>query len=316
MKSTLVKIGVMLISILCMGLSQEVLARETPVAMLTQVKGTIEYSHDGSTWKKVRRNKFLFDGNLVRSGADGTAKLMISATNMGRDMGNNTQIKITNMGGELISGQLSESTPVGGDLVASLSNRFSKAQKYTTVRRAISKKQDLKLATAREVTLSEAYPELVWEGMGEGISYRLNIDKESHIIQASSEPIIRFKVPTLAAGDHDYSVELLSGNDTLFTPKKGGKIRWLSAEDMAAVESGLKTVQNSAPGDDFMVASYLEDQGLLVAAMDMYRKYFAENADDVDTYPMLIKSYYDLKLNELKKAEAAKYNKMLDAGEG
>ena len=51
---------------------------------------------------------------------------------------------------------------------------------------------------------------------------------------------------------------------------------------------------------------------MYVAAMDAYRDYFSENPDDNDMRPLLIQSYNDLKLTNLKQSEARLYNAVLE----
>ncbi|MBF0193174.1 MAG: hypothetical protein HQL71_01400 [Magnetococcales bacterium] len=313
MKSYILKFSVMLISILCIGIGSEAFAKAPPVAMLIQVKGKIEYSKNGTKWKKVRRNKFLFEGYFVRTADDGSAQLINQITNMSRTVGPNTEFKIAKHGGELISGHLSKPTQAAGGLSASLNKRFAKAQRYTTVRRSINKKKKMKLSAIKEITLSAAHPDLVWQGMGSDISYNVHIDGVTHKVAPVSTNMVRFTVPTLTGGKHKYSVDLVKDGKVIYKSKKSYKINWLSGTALAKFHDGLAEVKSSAPGDDFLIANYLEEQGMNVAAMDMYRQYFAANADDIDMYPMLIKAYHDLKLKDLKKAEAVKYNMMLDS---
>lgn len=313
MKSTLMKISVMLVAIMWLGVGSEALAKSPPVSMLTQVKGKIDYSKNGTKWKKVRRNKFLFEGYTVRTGGDGSAKLVNQTTNMSRDVGPNTEFKISAKGGELISGSLSKPSKASGSLSASLNKRFAKAQRYTTVRRSINKKKKMKLNTIKNVTLSATHPDLVWQAMGSDISYRVSIDGTSHTVPAVSGKMVRFTVPALSDGKHEYKVDLMKDGKAIYEQKKNSKLIWLGGSSLSTFNQGLKAVKAAAPGDDFLIANYMEEQVMAVAAMDMYRKYFTENADDIDMYPMLIKAYHDLKLKDLKKEEAVKYNLMLDA---
>jgi hypothetical protein len=312
MKSTFLKIGVILVSILCLGVGSEAFAKSPPISMLIQVKGKIEYSKNGTKWKKVRRNKFLFEGYYVKTGSDGSAQLINQTTNMSRDVGPNTEFKIAKHGGELISGHLSKPNKAAGGLSASLNKRFAKAQRYTTVRRSVEKKKKMKLNLIKQITLSDAHPDLVWQGMGSDISYRVNIDGTPHMVAPVNGNIVRFTVSGLSAGAHKYSVDLIKAGKTVYKAKKSYKLNWLGGKSLSKFNEGLHLVKSSAPGDDFLVANYLEEQGMTVAAMDMYRQYFTENADDIDMYPMLIKSYHDLKLASMKKMEAVKYNQMLD----
>ena len=176
MKLRLVQLGVVLLSFLWLGLGGEALAKSPPVAMLTQVKGDVQYSKNGKKWKKVRRNKYLFSGYQIKTGADGSGKLVNEGTQMARKVGSGSVIKITDTGAEMVSGSLSEPEAAGSSLSASLSKRFAKAQRYTTVRRSVNKHKKVKLSTVKSISLSSKYPELVWEDMGSGFSYRLIID--------------------------------------------------------------------------------------------------------------------------------------------
>jgi len=51
---------------------------------------------------------------------------------------------------------------------------------------------------------------------------------------------------------------------------------------------------------------------MYVAAMDAYREYFQQNPDDNDMRPLLIQSYQDLKLSNLRESEARLYNAALE----
>ncbi|KAF0109624.1 MAG: hypothetical protein FD149_2798 [Rhodospirillaceae bacterium] len=55
------------------------LAEGSPMIMLTQPQGSVEFSKDGNAWSPVTRNKFLFTGNHVRTEADGAARIVNQA---------------------------------------------------------------------------------------------------------------------------------------------------------------------------------------------------------------------------------------------
>ena len=66
-------------------------------------------------------------------------------------------------------------------------------------------------------------------------------------------------------------------------------------------------------GDDVILgANVLEQKGLIVAMMDIFRKHFAENPDDNGLRPLLIQAYQDLKLSNLREREARLYNAFLN----
>ena len=56
-------------SILLLGLMAPLAAMAAgPVAKLSQLEGTVEFSRDGEGWEVLSRNKYLFPGHEVRTG--------------------------------------------------------------------------------------------------------------------------------------------------------------------------------------------------------------------------------------------------------
>ncbi|MGN7613402.1 DUF7354 domain-containing protein [Magnetococcales bacterium HHB-1] len=303
----------LLMAFVMVSWSSQALAKAPPVAFLMQVKGGITYTKNNVKWKKIRRNKFLFAGVTVKTSANGSGQIVNQSKNTVQDLGPNSVVKITEQGIEKVSGTLSEPRPAEGDLFKGLKNRFTKSQRYTTIRRNVRKKEAVKLVTSRKITLASAYPELVWENQGKQYSYRLVIDGKTKIIPASAESVIRIPIKNLEPGVHKYRVEVLEGDRVVYKPRKDGEIRWLSRTEYNRYEAGIRAVRTASNGDDFLLAGYMEERGLLVPAMDLYRKYFEENPDDNDMRPMLIKAYNDLKLKKLRREEALRYNEILSS---
>lgn len=300
--------SLMLLSITLLGFQAISFAGSGPVAMLMQVEGTVEYSKDGTKWKKVRRNKLLKSGYQVRSGADGSANIVIQSNGSMRKLGKDSVAKITDTDAESVSGSLSEASSNGTSLLAGISNRASSAQRYTTVRRSVNKKKALKLKTIKKIAISSKYPDIVWENMGSEYSYHVILDGKSADVAASEDKMIRHKLEGLSEGAHTLKIEVVKDDKVVYTPKKDSSVQWLSAAEMEKIDTGLAEVNKTAPDNDFFVAYYLNEQGLTVAAMDAYRSYIADNKDDNEARPMLIEVYHQLKLKSLKKAEALVYN--------
>lgn len=311
MKTRWMKFGVLLVSFLWLGIVQDAYAGGPPVAMLTQTKGDVKVSKNGKKWKKVRRNKFLFAGYQIKTGPDGSGKLVNQTTNLTRGVGASSLVQITDGDAKAISGSLSEAKQDSGNLVSGLGQRFAKAQRYTTVRRSVEKKKKLKLATIRKIAISPAYPDMVWASTGKEYAYRIEIDGKSYDVAAVSGEMVRFTVPTLTDGKHKYQVLVLKGGETAYKPKKTGTITWLSKADDVKIAESLAQIEASSPGDSLSQAIFLDDKGLSVAAMDYFVKYFEANTDDIDMYPMLVKAYKDLKLEKMQKAGALKLQDML-----
>lgn len=289
-------------------------ASQGPVSMLMQVQGKVEVSRDGTKWKPVSRNKFLFEGEIVRTGPDGSGKLVDQAANTAQNLGAGSLIKVEAAGLKVESGSLSAPEPASGDLIAGLGNRFAEAQRYTTVRRSVNKGPgEIKPRVASNVTLSASYPELVWQGYGPAYSYVLTIDGTDYPIAATGDEAVRFRVPELAAGKHSFSVAVMEAGKKVAAADKAGTIIWLSAAEEKDFLSALDSVKAAAGNDDFAIANLMDSRGLTVAAMDHYRKHFDAYGDDNDMRPLLIRAYNDLRLTGLRHKEALVYNEQLAA---
>ena len=306
-------IGV-IVGILVALVGMEVSAKEPPVAKLVQIEGEVEYSRNGTRWSPVRRTKYLFAGYQVRTGEDGGGKLINQASVDSQALGANSLIEIAAEGATVIAGSLSEPKEEEVSLFQSLMNKFAKAQRYTTVRRSVNKGDeplcDSKVRTIRDVTVSQAHADLVWRNACPEFSYRLVINDSDPIevpAQSTSE-MIRYSVADAGVGEHTYHVEVLDKDGTIYIPRKQSKFTVMPAEEEEEVMNLLEQV-----GDDiFLETNILEEKGMYVAAMDAYREYFQQNPDDNDMRPLLIQSYQDLKLSNLRESEARLYNAALE----
>jgi len=303
----------LLVAFLMLGFSQLSIAKSPPVAKLVQVEGLVEYSRNGAKWRPVRRTKYLFAGYEIRTSEDGSGKVINQTDGTAQELGSNSRIKVLEDGVSLVSGNLTEPKSESGSIFQSLANKFAKAQRYTTVRRSVNTGDeqgcDNKVRTIRSLSLSPSHPDLVWRNACPEFSYRVIIDGEvTDIAGQSTSEMIRFPVPAPDAGEHSFRVEVLDIDGTVYIPRKDSTFTWLTADDDKEIVDALVVYKD----DVFEQANYLESKGLYVAAMDAYRGYFKENPDDNDMRPLLIKSYNDLKLTNLKQSEARLYNAALE----
>jgi hypothetical protein len=304
---------VVLLASVITGFSSTASGREPPVAKLVQVEGDVQYSRNGTTWRPVRRTKYLFSGYHIKTGEDGGGKLINQQTGLSRDLGSNTVLEVGDDGVEVVAGSLSKAKKESSSIFESLANKFAKAQRYTTVRRSISSSDDSvcdnKVRTISEVTLSPAHPDLVWRNACPEYSYRLVIEGVTYDIPAqSTSEMIRYKVSSLEPGEYAYHVEVLDKDGTVYIPRKESTFRWISGAQEEELLADLARF-----GDDvFLMTNLLESNQMYVAAMDAYRDYFKENPDDNDMRPLLIQSYQDLKLSNLRENEARLYNAALE----
>jgi len=312
MKLRNVGIAVLFASVL-LGFSHLAAGREPPVAKLVQVEGSVQYSRNGATWRPVRHTKYLFPGYQIKTGDDGGGKLINEGTGMSQELGANTLIKVEGDSIAVLEGSLSKPTKESTSIFQSLANKFAKAQRYTTVRRGLPDNQcNNKVPTIRKVALSPSYPDLVWRNACPEYSYRLVIEGKTHEIPAqSTSEMIRYTVTGLKPGEYSYHVEVLDKDGTIYIPKDDSTFVLLSAKD----ESRLLKQLDQFGDDVFLKTDLLESNDLHVAAMDAYREYFQANPDDNDMRPLLIRSYQELKLSNLRENEARLYNASLEEEE-
>lgn len=294
------------------GASEPAYAR-APIAKLVQVEGDVQYSRNGETWRPVRRTKYLFEGYQIKTGEDGSGKVIDEASGMSQELGANSLIKVGPENVSVVTGSLSAPKEESTSLFESLVNKFMRAQRYTTVRRGVNQSEerscDNKVRTIRKVTLSPSNPDLVWRNACPEYSYRLVIDGQSHNIPAqSTAEMIRYKVTGVKPGEHTYHVEVLDKDGTVYIPRENSSFTMLSADQEKELMAKMGKFQN----DPFLEANLLESNDMYVAAMDKYRSYFQDNPDDNDMRPLLIQTYQELKLRNLREKEARLYNANMD----
>lgn len=304
---------VMLVASLMMGFSTAVSAREAPVAKLVQVEGDVQYTRNGTTWRPVRRTKYLFAGYQIKTGGDGGGKLINQETGKSQELGSNTVVQVNDDDISVIEGSLSKPQEESLSIWESLANKFAKAQRYTTVRRSVTSGEDAscdnKVRTIREVTLSPSHPDLVWRNACPEFSYRLVVEGKAVDIPAhSTAEMIRYSVSDYKPGTYTYHVEVLDKDGTVYIPRNESSFTLLS-------ESEEREVLEQVAGFDddvFLKTNILESNDMYVAAMDAYRDYFQEYPDENEMRPLLIQSYQDLKLSNLRESEARLYNASLE----
>lgn len=283
-----------------------------PVARVTEVQGTIEFSRDGERWEPVTRTKYLFPDQYIRSGSNGSATVINQASGDVNELGAGTTIMVADGQIEVVSGRnFGVQQQASGGFWQALRNKFATTQRYTTVRRSVrSADEQPQVDTARNIAVGSEWPELVWSNAGPEYAYRLHIGEQIFdIAPSSTSEMIRFRVPELPAGEHTYAVDVVLDGETVYTPRRRSTLNWLDAEQTAVIKAELQAMRGDpVRNDPFIIADYLEEQDLLVPALDTYRDFFRSYPEENDMRPFLIKAYHDLRLLDLREKEAITYN--------
>lgn len=300
-------------SILLLGLLAPLAAMAAgPVAKLSQLEGTVEFSRDGEGWEVLSRNKYLFPGHEVRTGADGSAKLSSQASGEIRDLGASTHLRVVEAGIEVLAGSgLGASGDAAGGFWQGVENKFATSQRYTTVRRSVKKAEDLpKIDTARKLVLTAEHSEVVWSNAGPEFSYVLRVGTERFsVAPTSTAEMIRFALPEMAPGEYEYEMLILLDGEEVYAPRRPGKLTWLAGPEADWVHTEVQARKADPNQNDvFALAEVYEGAGLLVPVMDLYRDFFQTYPEENEMRPLLIKAYHDLKLMDLKEKEAITFN--------
>lgn len=280
--------------------------KRDPVAVLFQVKGNVEYSKDGKKWRKVRRNKFLFQGYQIRSLDDGSGKITVKTNGTSLVLKPNTTLEVTAVDLSVINGGLEESEK-SNQLVSGLIKKFSRSQSYTTVRRSANKKG---LSAVREVVLADNYPYMVWDNLDPAYNYKLQVGDQTYDVPAVNDEIVKVKIEPFT-GKKEFKITALKGDEVITEVsqyKSRGKmnphtVSWLEGREKDALIEITAGLEQEFGEDTFMLGTYYEKVDMWVAAMEHYRKYLQENPDDIEMTPYLFRVYKKLKLEGVYKRE-------------
>jgi hypothetical protein len=281
---------------------------QTPLFLLFRPEGSVQYSQDGHHWSAVTRNKFLYQEDQIQTGKESSCKLLSQKESTIQSMFENSRIIINKNSIVKKKGIISKTGSVT-HLLGDMNKKYFKALRCSVLRRSASTAPSFKLKTAKKITVSSQYPDLVWQHVGSEYSYRLYIDSHSFDITADKDAsTVRFTLPSLKSGYHKYFVAVMKNGAPLYEPPKKRKLYFMSEKEQAELLNQKKAIEEIDPENGFLLGNFLEDKGLIVAAMDYYRQFFERNPEENQMRPFLIKVYSDLRLSHLKKAEINRYN--------
>lgn len=308
---TLVKITALLTALLFIAGSVNA-GRRDPVAVLFQVKGKVEYSKDGKEWRKVRRNKFLFEGYKLRSGEDGTGRITVKQSGRNFDLKPNTKLEVSADDLVIQEGDL-EKASLTSRLISGLIKKFSRSQSYTTVRRSASKQE---LDAVRSVVVSNEHPFLVWDNICPECSYKLILGDETYEVPSTTDKVVRIHLNPFN-GTKAFKIAAIKDGtevDVLKQYRSRGEykdhtISWIDGERQQQLENDIAALAEEYGDESFMLGSFYEKEDMWVAAMDHYRNYLTENPDDYEMTPYLFRVYKKLKLDTVYKAELEEWQK-------
>jgi len=293
-----------LIPIICLFQSPTIARPNPPVALLVNGSGTLAFSKDGNEWTPINRNKFLFSGDYVKTGHDGTCKLLFHDSHYAKYIENNSQAIVKEGNLELLAGNATESNNKAFNLLDNLKRKFAVIHRYTTVQRSQSSTIN-NFFLPESLVISNKYPTLAWESMGDQYSYRLIFQGQSYAIPKSDKKIIRYNLTRFKPGNHNYTVCVMENGKEIF--RKSATMTCLSEQKASLIASQEKDIRQIS-NQGFLLGYFMDKEGLKVPALDHYLRYFEMGNYDSDVYPFLIKVYDDLGMKRIAKKERTAFN--------
>ncbi|KPA13066.1 conserved hypothetical protein, secreted [Candidatus Magnetomorum sp. HK-1] len=296
-----------LLSIACFFLlsMQPVMANPNPPAfLLIKAEGTVEYCKGQNKWKRIRRNKFLFDKYQVKTIQNSSCQLIDEKNQKSYIVQENSQIKISNNQIITIKGKIYEGQKPG-HFENYWEKKFTKVQEYTAALRTKMNK-NIKLIL-KDMVLSNEFPEIIWENQGSEYSYRLHINNKIYQVSGVEGSIVRYIPKRLPAGKYSYQVEVVDEFGDIISPsEKKSSLIWLSEKESQKIVNRIHEIDTNL-NNSFIIANFLEDKGLNVPAMDYYKRYFSNNPHENEMRPYLINIYRKLGLKTLRNDECKIY---------
>jgi len=282
----------------CFFITQVVAAQGFPVARVIPLAGIVEVQESDDDWRTINEAAILFVGDRVRTLADSRATIYLQDKPGATIIHEETDLQIADGKLMIVHGSVSESQDSDDGFFARLIENLIAARAYVIQTR--ESQCDPMVRTTRHITLSALHPELVWRNACSDYGYRVIIDDEVFSVpEGATTQTIRFRVKNVFPGEHPYRVQVLDGDQVVYSQATESTFTWI--DDDAANE--IASVLNQRNRDALELADYLERRGLLVPAMELYEEYFRLNAADNHLRPLLIKSYAELRLNNMQANE-------------
>jgi hypothetical protein len=294
---------IILITILCLIQTPTIARPNPPVAMLVNGSGTLTFSKDGDQWTPINRNKLLFNGDYVKTGHDGSCKLIFHDAQFAKYIENNSHAIVKDNDLELLAGNVSDSNAKTFNLFDNLKRKFAVIHRYTTVQRSTTPQTSFTLPEL--LVISNQYPTVAWENLSPEYHYRFIFQGTSNTIPKSDQEIIRYNLSNYKPGKHEYTLCVMDNDKELY--RKSASILCLSKKESEKIfqqEQRIRQISDQG----FLLGHYMDEQGLKVPALDYYQRFFENGSYDVNIYPFLIKVYDDLGMKRIAKQKIRVFN--------
>jgi len=283
-----------------------------PVGLLIKTQGDVQHSFRGKNQKKVYRNMFLFEGSTIKTGPGSSCRFIDQVNTKLVDVQENSEIQIIKTGVHVVSGKIKQG-PVNGGFLQGIRRKYRRVQRYSSIQRRAHKHVDIDFSTVKRIVISKKYPDIVWENIGKQYEYQLHINNQVYTVPApKNSDIVRYTLNNLAPGKYSYQVVAFRDNEQIIASDPNHQIEFISDEQQSKIEYSKHCILQLGEENLFIQAYHLEENGLIVAAMDLLKESADKDHANNDVRMFLIKTYNDLKLKKCKKKELVFFYQYLD----
>jgi len=273
-----------------------------PVGLLIQTEGDVYHSFRDKNQKKVYRNMFLFKGSTIITGPGSTCRFIDQVNSKLIDVEENSEVQLINTGVHVVKGKVKQG-PVNGGFLQGIRRKYRRVQRYSSIQRRAHTEADIEFSTAKKIVISKKYPDIVWENIGKQYHYQLHINNQDFSVPPQDSDIVRFSLKNLEPGQYNYKVTVFKDNLPITFSDSKNQIVVISDDEQNKIDCSKQCIVQLGSENLFIQAYHLEENGLIVAAMDLLEQSARNDKENNDVRIFLIKTYNDLKLTKCKKKE-------------
>jgi len=296
--------------LLLAGTAFSVQAQSDRIALVTEIKGTVELAKAGSSsYAKIDWGTPLFEGDRVRTAAGSEAVVLFSNSNMLTVRAGNTYTVTAGNAATSLSGPV---RAVDGDLMAAASDLtlHRAGQGEIEVLGGLRSGGDdsaISLTFPRNSKISSSNPVFSWDSSEDFESFTVVVRSDAGEIWSGSTEDLTLEYPSdapvLEAGkNYFWQVKGEDMLDVFSSPLVSFEV--VSDKEMAQIEDGKTQIsalfenQVSNSGQLFMIGSMQVKYGLLGEAISTFTKISEANPTSPAVHEILGKLYYEIGLKD------------------
>ncbi len=293
------------VAVMVTGLLAPAASAQDRVALMTDIKGTVEVARAGeTTFRAADWGSQLFEGDRVRTGADSETSLLFANGNMvSLDGGSTMTISAATTSAPTLSGPVRE---VGGDLLAAASDLALHRAGEGEIAvlgglRSGAGDSVLRVLAPVNTRIVDGTPDFSWAAQDDFDTYRITVSSSDGVVHEAETEATSWtwpaSAPTLSPGTtYFWRVEADDMLDTVASPLASFVV--LTDSERTQVAEARTDIENLFGESDSADAAYLlgsvyARHGLLADAISIFSAIAERNPDSAAAHRILGSLYAD-----------------------